>query len=171
MLVRKVIYKFCQELKILIPLFALLVFLLNTSLSKDSFSINKERILFNQKDSSSQVDLVDLFLANNQYSLATKTAGYALSQSLNNTAKKKLLKQRNRARELALEELRIANQISSWIRVSLFYPTYRDSFVKLAILSLKTNRIFEAKKYIRFAISLDPNSELIKKIHERFFLN
>lgn len=170
-LINKIIYKFCQELKILVPFFVLIIFLINASLSKDSFTGVKEKILLDKTDARSQVQLINFFLINNQYEIAIEASTQALSYLTDNQKKKTFTDLHTQAKNLKLEEVKISNEISNWIRVSTFYPTYRDSFIKLAVLSLKANRIFEARKYTQFALALDPGSEVSKEIYNRFPAN
>jgi hypothetical protein len=52
--IRKFFRRICVEFAALIPIIALVFFLLNASLSKDSFTLTKEKILLNEKDFISQ---------------------------------------------------------------------------------------------------------------------
>jgi hypothetical protein len=160
--IRKFFRRICVEFAALIPIIALVFFLLNASLSKDSFTLTKEKILLNEKDFISQKFLIDLFRLNNQFSLAETQSERALVIASSIPTKKTFRDLLARAKTLKNQEFLISEEINNWGKLTNSYPSYRDGYIKLAILSWKTSRLFETKKYLEMALTLDPNFEVAK---------
>lgn len=154
--------KLCHEIKVIVPLLALAIFILNSSLSKNAFTVAKENILANKNSPNAHHHLGNLFLTNNQYDLAEKEAALAISKLKNSTKQKtfqSFLEKVTKAKNL---ETKILEEHRFWIKLTNSYPVYRDAYIKAAIFSLKQGRSFEAKKYIEMASYLDKNYPIIQ---------
>jgi hypothetical protein len=155
-----ILFKFCQELKAIAPIIAFLLFLINMSLSKDSFTVAKEKILLNERDFVSQKFLINLFELNNQFSLAEIQSATTLTVVDSPQTKKLFEDLLKKSKTLEGQETLVSEEINNWGRLINSFPSYRDGYIKLAILSWKTNRLFETKKYLEKALTLDPNFEV-----------
>ena len=145
--------KLFSELKVLLPLFALFLLVLNLSISKDSFENAKERLLQNSSDVTTRRQLVTFFLLNNEFALAEKEA-----IPLSNLPLLTMIDY------LKNEPIVIHQELLFWQKISASYPLYRDAHLKFAILALKTNRPFVAKRSLDTAYLLDPTYPLTNSL-------
>lgn len=63
-----------------------------------------------------------------------------------------------------LQTNKVNEEIIFWQKITEEFPSFRDAYLKLAILNYKINRLFDSQKFLNKAIEIDPNNEVVKKI-------
>lgn len=153
-------------MKAVIPLTALAIFLLNTSLSKGSFVSTKEKILAAKNFQENHLYLSHLFILNNQFGLAETEVLTVLTSSTDAVNKSGVKDKLRKVTKLKNQESEIVAEIRFWTSLVNTHPFYRDAYIKTAILFSKQRRLFEAKKYIENASLLDKNNQIIKEFQK-----
>lgn len=61
------------------------------------------------------------------------------------------------------ERISLEKDLNTWLRISKFYPDYRDAYARLAFLYLKLGDKINAKKYFVDVKKIDPNWPSLEK--------
>lgn len=130
-------------MKILLPITLLSVLLINFFAGKTSFE--------KAKDTSDHQLLANELIKTNQLDQAERE--FVLTGA-----------DTTRIQEIRAEPDKIKAEILLWQKLTGEFPSFRDAYIKLAILNYKINRLFDAKKFLDQALAIDPNNEVAKKL-------
>lgn len=139
--------------RLFLPLLILSIFFLNLAANKDAFDKTKIDVLDNPQDKNAHRSLGKILFEHNQLSLAAIEFRLA-----NDTAGLKEID------DLTSQPQKITAQISFWQHLIEKFPTYRDAYIKLAILNQKVGQNSEAKLNAEKALEIDPNNEVARSL-------
>jgi tetratricopeptide (TPR) repeat protein len=150
-------------------------------LPKNKFQKVREKILTQPDNLDARLELIKIYLANNQFEkaetelLKLQSDKVARLPSPDGEANGGQAKPQNEKikklwqRKYEEDPKEIQKQAQEWQNLLTQYPDYRDGWLQLALLYLKLNEIQEAKKTLEKAQQLSPNYEVTKEFQEGFF--
>ncbi len=150
-----------RELRVLIPFILFSVLLLNLFLPRTHFDTAKVTLLQNPSHLPSLLLLVDQLMVNNQLPAAESLVNQYSSPLDSNPG---LSLRRQDLARLKLAPILLEEETRRFQTLVIHYPSYRDGYLKLAILNLKLNRPFLAQKNLSLARAIDPNFPLVQKL-------
>lgn len=142
-----------KELLIILPIGMFVILLGNLLQAQSQFDIAKQNILNSPADPKSHTFLTQQFFVTNQFREAEIEAQLANNQDL----LQKIQEVKNQPEEVRREILKLQKIVEQ-------FPSYRDAYIKLAILNWKLYRPFDAQKYLEKALEIDPNNQVAKDL-------
>lgn len=135
--------------KSLLFLFFLILFFSN--IQKKIF---QEKTSINPKISRFYFENANDYLNKNNFYMANYLNNFGLYVFPGNID---LLKQKDLISFKENERFFVEKDLNDWLRVSKIHPDYRDAYAQISFLYLKLGDEVNAKIYLRFARSIDPN--------------
>jgi hypothetical protein len=154
--------RLAKELTIVLPIIFMGLLILNFLWPQTSWEEIKINILKDFDNPVSHQEAGKIFLQNNLYTQANQELNLARQLSLQpNQEINNLLAQVN---QKINEPSQLQTEIVFWEKISDEFPNYRDANLKLAYLNWRIYHLFDAKKFLDQALTLDPNNQEAKQL-------
>jgi len=151
-----------KELTIIIPLIFIGLLILNFLRPQTSWEKIRINILEGFGNPVGHLEAGKIFLQNNLYPQANQELNLAWQLSLQPT--REINNMLYEVNQKINEPSQLQTQIILWEKISDSYPNYRDANLKLAYLNWRIYHLFDAKKFLDKALTLDPNNEEAKQL-------
>lgn len=136
-------------------------------LPKDLFHQLRDRIFYNFNDITARLELIELYLNNNQFSEAENEINRLEKISPN---------QLNKEQQTKLDQLRefkhtkdpqeIRSEVNQWEKILSAYPDYRDGWLKIAVLYARLKQPDKTQEALKKAVELSPNYEITQELQK-----
>lgn len=146
-------------MKFLLPFFFAVIVILGLLFPKTSFETTKQNVLANPNDLRTRAFLAQQLFSVNRFGEAERELLITQNLKLKTQNGSEWENEREKIREVKELPKKVRNEVLFWQKITEEMPGYRDAYIKLAILSWKIHRDFDAKKYLSKALEIDPNNE------------
>lgn len=135
-------------------------------LPKTRFEEVRENLLGDTKDVGSRLDLIEVYLENNQFEEAEEELKKVeeLKGEVKGVEAERLESLWEEKREKDPKE--ISKEVEGWEEILEKYPDYRDGWLQLAVLWAKLGETEKTEEALGKALELDPNYELSQELEK-----